>query len=159
MIKKENGVTLVALVIMVIVITILATIATYTGISTYQDMQVTAFIKRLETVEERVRTLAERAKVDSDLKGRLEGSYGEEISSIDAYDKIKGKGLLKDKNDDNDINDQNYRYFTNENIKTQLGISDIEGGYIINFNTLEVYSEEGVEYNGNIVYSISEIRQ
>ncbi|MBR3132585.1 MAG: hypothetical protein IKG42_00645 [Clostridia bacterium] len=159
MMKNENGVTLVALVIMVIVIAILATVATYTGISTYREMQVTAFVKRVETVEEKVKSLKKRAEVDSVLSNELglgstTATYGDSLSS--KYDNVSTVfSTLKISNS----NDSDYRYFTNEKLESQLKLKDIEGDYIINFKTGDVYSVEGVMYKGNRVHSISEVRE
>lgn len=160
---NEKGITLLALVIMVIVIAILATVATYTGLSTYNNMQVTAFIKRLETVEERVRTLNQRAEVDSLLSENI-GKYGQSLDEVTeaktTFDILKGK---KDINDEEkpllDSDDESqYKYFSNKNLKDQLDISDIEGSYIINFETNEVFSVQGIDYGGKTVYCIDEIR-
>ncbi|MBR3153136.1 MAG: hypothetical protein IKF52_06035 [Clostridia bacterium] len=152
MIKSEKGITLVALVIMVIVIAILATVATYTGINTYKEMQVTSFVKRLETVEEKVKSLQKRAEVDSELKSQLTSSYGDSLS--EHYDDTaKVKNMLNASGSDSE-----YRYFTNSQVDSQLKLSDIEGDYIINFKTGEVYSVEGVMYKGERVHSISDVR-
>ena len=157
MIKNEKGVTLVALVIMIIVITILATVATYTGLSTISDMRVTAFVKRMETVEERVKTLVKKAEVDSELKNKLGLSDDTDTTNMygdDATTSSYVSGSLA-----NEIGDlEGYRYFSEEDLKEQLDISDIDGTYVINFKTKKVFSVEGVEYNSKTVYSVSDVK-
>lgn len=148
MLKNENGITLVSLVIMVIVIAILATVATYTGVSTYRNIQKTAMIKRLETVEEKVESIRKRAEVDSELKSKIDND-------------LLGNDLNNDHKNIISGSTDHYRYFSNENLEQQLNIKDIEGSYLINLKDGgTVYSVEGIFLgSGNEkAYSISEIK-
>lgn len=140
MIKSEKGITLVALVVMVIIITILATVTTYTGIKSYEKAQVIEFKKRMSIVEERVRTLQKRADVDPSLENRL-SDFSENTRSSEA------NSLINELNLGNE-----YVFFSNDNMKSQLGIDDIKGSYLINFENGKVYSVEGVRYNGSTYY-------
>ena len=147
MIKNEKGVTLVALVIMIIVITILATVATYTGLSTISDMRVTSLKKDLEAVEEAVKTVRSKSLVDSSLKYYTLGD------SVNGKDSIMSKVGIKEE-------DYPYcRYFENKKLKSDLNISDINGDYIVNFETGKVYSVSGAKKDGNTYYSLDQINE
>ena len=141
--KDNKGITLITLIITIILMSILVSVATYSGINTYKSMQVTKFVAQMQLIQ---------AKVDDLAQANETEGLGEDITEAqkNVLDLAYKNGEVKDDNDDYK---SKYRYLSVENLKTQLDIDDVEDEVLINFETREVVSLTGVEYNGNTYYT------
>lgn len=141
--KDNKGITLITLIITIILMSILVSVATYSGINTYKSMQVTKFVAQMQLIQ---------AKVDDLVESNETEGLGEDTTEAqkNVLDLAYKNGEVKDYNDDYK---SKYRYISTENLKTQLDIDDIEDEVLINFETREVVSLNGVEYNGNTYYT------
>ena len=141
--KDNKGITLITLIITIILMSILVSVATYSGINTYKNMQVTKFVAQMQLIQAKVDDLAEANETEG---------LGEDITEAqkNVLDLAYKNDEVKDYNDDYK---SKYRYFSTENLKTQLDIDDVEDEVLINFETREVVSLNGVEYKETKYYT------
>ena len=137
--KENKAITLVALVITVVIMLILISVTTYTGIDTYKNVKVNQFVDRMQLIQAKVDECSpdELKTLGSDAashQGMLEKAYnnGEGISSSDI---------------------SQYRYFSSDDLLNTFDLDDINDEVIINFNTREVISLTGIDYEGKIYYT------
>lgn len=141
--KDNNGITLVSLIIAIILMAILVTVGTYSGINTYKSAKVTKFVAQMQLVQGKVDELTQANEAE-----KLGENVNQEQKSI--IDKAYANNEIKDNSEEYK---QSYKYFSKENLKNQLDIEDIEDEILINFETREVVSLNGVEYNGKTYYT------
>lgn len=146
MMKSEKGFSLITLIITIIVIMILASTTIYVGMDTYNETVYTTFVKQMQFIQRKVDTLAGDENIeigttiaDSGKKEQLE----EVIANAVAGSEISNW----------DISSQNIRYFSKEDIQNALDIEEIDYNIIVNFDTREVVSEEGIEREGKKCYT------
>lgn len=146
MMKSEKGFSLITLIITIIVIMILASTTIYVGMDTYNETVYTTFVKQMQFIQRKVDTLAGDENIeigttiaDSGKKEQLE----EVIANAVAGSEISNW----------DISSQNIRYFSKEDIQNALDIEEIDYNIIVNFDTREVVSEEGIEREGKKYYT------
>ena len=144
--NSQKGITIIALVITVIMLLILASVATYTGIESYDKAEQIKFVSQMKLIQ---------AKVDEKVQEdgfTLEG-YGtiltdEQKQTIN--NAVANGEILSPTEDDY----SNYvRYFSKEQLSTQLSLDNIDEDIIINFKTREVISTVGFEYGGTTYYT------
>lgn len=144
--NSQKGITIIALVITVIMLLILASVATYTGIESYDKAEQIKFVSQMKLIQTKV---DEKVQEDGFT---LEG-YGtiltdEQMQTIN--NAVANGEILSPTEDDY----SNYvRYFSKEQLSTQLSLDNIDEGIIINFKTREVISTVGFEYGGTIYYT------
>lgn len=125
---------------------ILASVATYTGIESYDKAEQIKFVSQMKLIQTKV---DEKVQEDGFT---LEG-YGtiltdEQKQTIN--NAVANGEILSPTEDDY----SNYvRYFSKEQLSTQLSLDNIDEGIIINFKTREVISTVGFEYGGTIYYT------
>lgn len=142
--KENKGITLVALIITVVLMLILTSITTYTGIDTYKSMKVTKFITQMQLIQGKVDELKQSKTIEELL------AMGELIPN----DKISIITTAKNTGEITSDDSSSYRYFSSENIRTELDLDDgIDGEIMINFDTREVVSTIGVEKDNQIYYT------
>ena len=141
--KENSGITLITLIITIILMSILVSVTTYSGINVYRNMQVTKFVTQMQLIQ---------AKVDELAKANNSEGLGEDITETqkNVIDLAYKNGEVKDYSDEYK---SKYKYFSIENLKTQLDIDDIGYEVLINFDTREVVSSNGIEYKGNTYYT------
>ena len=143
--KNNKGITLVALIITVILMLILASVAAYSGTNIYKEMQVTKFITQMQLIQTKIDELVEDKKTEN---------IGEDISADEEKKKIinfaYSNGEIKSATEDYK---NKFRYMSKENIETQLNIDNIEDDILVNFETREVVSLNGVEYKNKRYYT------
>lgn len=145
MIKANNnkGITLVILIITIILMLILVSVTTYSGINSYKNMQVTKFVAQMQLIQ---------TKIDEVAEENTTKNLGITITEIQ-------KSVLDLAYANNEIQDNTneykskYVFFSRENLKTQLDLADIEDDVLVNFETREVVSTKGVEYEGKKYYT------
>lgn len=144
--NSQKGITIIALVITVIMLLILASVATYTGIESYDKAEQIKFVSQMKLIQTKV---DEKVQEDGFT---LEG-YGtiltdEQKQTIN--NAVANGEILSPTEDDY----SNYvRYFSKEQLSTQLSLDNIDEDIIINFKTREVISTVGFEYGGTTYYT------
>lgn len=144
--NSQKGITIIALVITVIMLLILASVATYTGIESYDKAEQIKFVSQMKLIQTKV-----DEKVQEDgftLEGYGTILTNEQMQTIN--NAVANGEILSPTEDDY----SNYvRYFSKEQLSTQLSLDNIDEGIIINFKTREVISTVGFEYGGTIYYT------
>ncbi len=159
-IKKEKGITLVALVTTIILILILASIAVTGG---------SEIIKKANLENLKTNLLLVEAKA----KEALEQAVHEWGVNKDRVDEAEKK-LIGDKDIDptilstigaseNEAEQKYLRKFEAEQLKEEMGIDGLEGTIVIEYDLenvkVEVYSSKGFVDNGNTKYSLTDIQE
>lgn len=137
-IKDNKGITLVALIITVIIMLILASVATYTGIDTYKQARVMEYVQQMQLIQSKVDEIVGASNQEELLKLGKEITSSEQINAIDsAYE--NGEVTSNDKS--------TYRYLSKNDLNNIFSIDDSSDDVMINFETREVVSVNGVKYN------------
>lgn len=144
--QTEAGVTLVALVITIIVIIIIAGIATSAGVDNIRNSKRVAFITELEMIQEKVNIIYEKRKLNKEDIVYY-NTLGQEISVIDTG---RLSEILKGNSE------QGYRYFSKENL-SKLDLENIQQDVIINFDSRDVASVDGLLIDGKMCYRLTDI--
>lgn len=132
--KNDKGITLIVLITTIILMLILTSVATYTGINIYKRAQVTKFVAQMQIIQ---------TKVD-EQKEELEALGEENVSYIDILNKALENGEIK--------STEGFKYFSKDKL-SNLGLEDMNGEILINFETREVVSTIGVEYEEKTYYT------
>ena len=148
--KKENGITLVALAITIIVMGILASITIrYAG-----PIVDTTKLQNLNTnmllIQAKVKTIGENAKFNND-ETKYVGQKLSEVTSNEAVTELINKEIVDTAS--------KYYLLSEQNLK-EMGLSnvDYEAGYIVNYDTDEIVYVKGFKYKNNIYYKLSETK-
>ena len=148
-IRKEKGVTMVALVVTIIVLSILTGVSITASIGRHKDAEDTAKIVELEIIQH---TILERY-TKSQLTGETlpgtsfesQEALNQEIEQINTNtenQKIRLKGT----------NYEDYKILDKETLK-KLGISNVQDTYIVNYKTGEVINKtRKTTKGGNVLY-------
>lgn len=148
--KKEKGITLIALVLTVMILSILVGIATYTGIDTIKSSKFTRFETELKMMQTKVNEWYEEYKNGDNTYLTL----GQEISANSDVEDQSNRVFTSNASGITDK--EGYRYFSIETLKT-LGIEGIEKPYFINIEKRMVVRYEGFSYEGKMYYSLNDI--
>ena len=144
--KGNNGITIVSLIITIIVMLILATVTINVGIGEIQESRRISFVSYMQTIQTKVDFIAEYEDYTN---------YGTELGD-------KNKQLLQEiLNSENETflttldstNLRYLRYFNSSNIASDLEIENIDDEIIVDFNTREVISLTGIEYENQMYYT------
>lgn len=138
-IKREKGITLIALVITIIIMLILAGITINTGLGGIKETTEKKLISELGMVNHAL--LETKTKMDL-LKEEYPGVPYTNLSEINTIiseinNKITAGETINLKDPDHP---ENYYYLSAENLK-QIGITDAEDEYIVNYKTGEVINK------------------
>lgn len=147
--KSNKGITLITLVITVIVIAILASVATYSGIEVINSSKLTRFTTEMKLIQTKVNEIYE----DEEKKNEL---TNDGILSADENDFIAKKDILT--NYGYSIDFYNYKVYTKEMLKNNLGIDDIQQEEVlIDFNNRKVVSANGITVDGETYYVLEQL--
>lgn len=142
--KENKGITLVALIITVILMLILVSVTTYTGINSYKQSKVTRFVTEMQLLQAKVDDLVKTNTVEELNRIGTEITTDEQKNSINyAYNNQEVTT--------NDIT--KYRFIAKENILNVLDVEDAQNDIMVNFETREIVSLDGIEYNGETYYT------
>ena len=143
--KDNKGITLIALIVTIIVILILASVTTYTGIEAYKNSQVTKFVTQMQLLQAKVDDLVETKGVEelNNIGVSAVTTNQETNAIVNAF-----------KQDEIATADTNkYKVFTVDKILEILDVEDVESSIIVNFETREIVSSTGIEYEGKTYYT------
>lgn len=152
MIKSNKGITIIALVIMIVILLILASISSYSGIETIKLSKYNNAVSEMKVMQTKVNEIYEEYKSGDDTVL----SYGTAI--IDSENKAReAYNSVKDTNSDIVGELDDYRYYNVDYIKDTLDIEGISYDFIINIKNRMVILVNGIEYDGDIYYSLCQI--
>lgn len=143
--KQNHGITLVSLVITIIVLIIITGIAIFAGTSTIKSTKIAGFMTELELIQEKVNTIYEKRKLNKEDINYY-SSLGQNISIIDSS---KLANLL------NGVSEEGYYYFSKEDLK-KLDLDNISQEVIINFETRDVASINGLLVEDKMCYRLTD---
>lgn len=143
--KNQNGVTLISLVVTIILMVILASVVTFGGIDSISSAKRTTFISELEIIQAKVNSIHEQRKASKQDKEYYD-SIGQNVSVLGT----KLSEILGGSSQDG------FKYFSKNDLKN-IDIENVNQNVIINFDTREVISVDGIEQDGKKYYKLKDI--
>lgn len=142
MLSSNKGITLIMLVVTIVVLSILTGVAVNVGYTSYKDMQITAYVAKMNMVQARVNVINQKI-----LEGDTSyNNIGTELSSLTDSQQEKINEILGETSTDG------FKYYDETALK-ELGVEKIDEAVIINLNTKMIYSVLGIKYKGTIYYN------
>ncbi len=143
--NNERGVTLVTVIIIIILLIIFSGFVITQGSDTFQKSRVARFEANMKMIQKKVDIIVEEK---------------EEIPGLEMTDEIKGilQQIIDEDNssnnfiETNDVDEPLLRYFSPEDIETQLGVQDVRDDIVVNFSNREIISLQGVKRGENKYY-------
>ncbi len=150
--KNSKGITLISLIVIIVVLLILAGVVTTAGIGLYHNAQFTAFTAELKIMQTEVNEL-----YDMHTKNETINIDGTETEIIEIGEELSSNQIEHIKQILNTEDVSGYRLYTVEIINDILNIENITREFFVNVEKRNVISVEGLEYDGNIYYTLEEI--
>lgn len=147
--KREEGITLVALIITIIVMLILASVSIKSGTESLNSTRLQGFYTQLEIVQKRVDDIATTNESYIDGDGNT------------VYLKNTGRALTDAQNtslqniitsENLGVETTNFRYFTVEDLENILDLSEVEYNLFIDFNSRIIVAEDGIKIGDKTYY-------
>ena len=150
--RNEKGITLISLIITIIVMLILAAVAIPQGIDTYNKTKVNKFIAKMQLVQTKVDNNYQELKGIDDKPSKFLEKYSE-LERAGNQEGVNSAYTMAEIGSGSNKND--FIYFTSEDMDKILDVKDLdsEETFIINFNTREVISVQGVKHKGITYYT------
>lgn len=149
---RENGITLVGLIITVVVMFIIAGVSIYNGTESLNSTRLRGFYTQLEIVQKRVDDIAATNEMYINKDGH-EINIKESGQSLTQNQKQKLQNILQaEKVDINNVNLEEFRYFTIQDLEEILDIREIEYNLFINFSKRLIVAEDGIVIDEKTYY-------
>ena len=142
MLSSNKGITLMMLIITIIVLSILTAVTVSVGSSTLKEMQVEAYVAKMNMVQSRVNVISKKVQEGDTSYANI----GTEISALSETNKNKVANIL------NGISSDGFKFYNQTDLK-ELGVEKIDENVIINLNTKRIYSMVGIKYKGTTYYN------
>ena len=142
MLSSNKGITLMMLIITIIVLSILTAVTVSVGSSTLKEMQVEAYVAKMNMVQSRVNVISQKVQEGDTSYANI----GTEISALSETNKNKVANIL------NGISSDGFKFYNQTDLK-ELGVEKIDEDVIINLNTKRIYSMVGIKYEGKTYYN------
>lgn len=148
--KKENGITLVAMALTVLIMGILASVTIYYATPIIKNTKLQNLNTNMLLIQAKAKTIGENAKFNND-ETKYIGQKLSENTSNETIANLINKGIV-------DVSNNVY-LLTKEDLG-KLGLSkiDYEAGYIVNYDTDEVIYVKGFKYENNVYYKLSDTK-
>lgn len=161
--KKEVGITMVALIITILLMVILITATVNYGVNSLSTIKFQNFKYELEQVQGKVDTIYEKIKLgetDYFMIGANVTDNEEAENVLQMTRGINYSNILDSQKDNYYYQDvyTYYRYLTQYEIQDLLDISSEPGDMIINFKTRDVISVQGFTFDERTYYSLSQMK-
>lgn len=148
--KKDNGITLIALIVTIIIMIILATIVVDFSTKAIDKAKLEDIKTNMLLIQGKSQTIYEKY-----LFKEIEELTGILYSEQNTY--VISDGLLDHLNVEDDI------YIWGEEALNENGLGTIKTDeqtfYIVDYTTSEIYFSKGYEYNDSIYYSLTELQE
>lgn len=143
--KDNNGITLIALIITIILMLILVSVTTYTGLDTYKNTQVTKFVTQMQLLQAKIDDL-----IETKTSEELDSLQLQEVTTTEQQNAINSAY----KNQEIITNTLgSYKVFTESDILNILDVEDFQSDIMVNLETREIVSLDGIEYKGTTYYT------
>lgn len=142
--KKDKGITLIALVITIVVLLIISTIGITTGTSTYRSVMFQKFTTEMKLMQTEINQLyQDYQKGDESIL-----TLGKELTNSPTEIEAFAGAEVTDT--------QGYRYFDKETLQN-LGIEEIDQAFLVNIEKRSFISYQGFEYRGIKYYTVKQL--
>lgn len=141
--SNQKGITLIALIVTIIIMLILTSVTIEVATGNIENSKMVAFVTYMQTIQGKVDILAGHEDYTK---------YGEKLTN-------DHKNILQDilnsteENFITTIDSEFLRYFNSNKIETDLDVGNVEDEIVVDFNTREVISLNGIERNGKKYYT------
>lgn len=161
--KKEVGITMVALIITILLMVILITATVNYGVNSLNSIKFQNFKYELEQVQGKVDTIYEKIKLGETDYFMIGANVTDNEEAENVLQMTRGINYsnILDSQKDNYYYQETYtyyRYLTQYEIQDLLDISSEPGDMIINFKTRDVISVQGFTLDEKTYYTISQMR-
>lgn len=140
-VQHNKGITIVALTITIIVMLILATVTVNVSLNSIEHSKMVKFVAYMQAIQKKVDLIAEYEDYTK---------YGENLTNGQ-------KQQLEEILEITISNSNIYRAFNTSKILDEFELENIEDNIVVNFETREVISLEGIEYEGKMYYTQYEL--
>ena len=146
--RDNRGITIVSLIITIVVIIILSTVTIYYGLGNNVDKAEET--KVVNEVTDILEAVASRT-----LLNKLNPSYYVFIGET-SYEPIE----IKDDDETTKYSSDDGWYLVNKREHfNELGLDEMKGSFLVNYEDTKVVSVEGISYKGTKYYSLNEMKQ
>lgn len=152
---NEKGITLVALVITIVILIIIASVSIDLGTSTIKSGQYTVFVNELKVMQYKVNELYNSNEQNSELGQALTNKQLQVLNN-DIVSSIIFNGKTDEQKDDIK---NGFRYFSQEYIRNELEIDNVNRDYLLNIDKRIVICNEPFNYNGINYYMLEQTDQ
>lgn len=143
--NNQSGITLVVLIITIIFMLMLAVVGIYYGMDAYNKSKIMKFVAEMQAIQKKVDILAESGDyANIGIPAKSQQSNTETIEST--LQKAIDNGDLQE---DVVPDSSDFRYLSVEDIERFLDIENASGPIIVNFETRQVISVNGIKYKYN----------
>lgn len=158
MLKRNQGITMVALVITVMILIILASITTYSGLETARESRYYDTVSQMKVMQTKVNEIYEDyTNGDETVKTQI-SNYGQSIAaSGKGTEAEKAYNSVKQSNSDVAGNFEDYRYYYASYIKDTLDLDGMDYDFIINIKKRTVILVEGIQKDETTYYALCQI--
>ncbi len=139
----RKGISLVILIITVIILLLLTTVVVNNGLDIGKDVEYIRFEKEIQTIEKAIR----KAKLKEKTYGVLSSEYSTDVTNT--INLINTKYSLS-------LTTDNCYVLNQEDLKS-MGISNVRGEYIVDYENSYVFLISGFNDEGEIIYTTQEI--
>lgn len=152
--KREEGITLVALIITIVVMIILASVSIKSGTESLDITRLEGFYTQLELVQKRVDDIAatNESYIDSDGNIIYLKDTGKTLTDTQ---KTSLQNIITSEN--LEVDATNFQYFTVEDLENILDLSEIEYNLFIDFNSRIIVAEDGIKIGDKIYYVLKNV--
>ncbi len=142
---EEKGITLVTLVVTIIVLLILSTVTITISVDQFDNIKLKGFYTKLETVQQGIEKIAEtnESYIDSNNNTIYLRDLGE-VPTEEQKNLIESLGYTS----------ENFKFFTASQVEQELEITGVDLDLLIDFNTRNVISTQGIEADGKTYYTL-----
>lgn len=140
---NQKGITLTVLVITIVLMVMLAAVTIEVGTGSIDNSKLLSFLSYIQTIQSKVNLIAEYEDYSN---------YGETLSSSN---KSKLQTILNSGNEkfSTTIDSSYLKFFDSSHIASDLGVENIDDEIIVDFNTREVISLNGIKYENEMYYT------
>ena len=165
--KKNRGITMVALVITIVVLLIIAGISIGAGNNAIKNSKLENLKTNMLLIEAKAKEQIENAKFRLGTNTAKGEFIGDEI--VDGIIFNNNAQITKEKIQEDNTNNIYYYKLSTQNL-TDMGLKNVKsdeknGYFIVKYNlkdkdsTIEIYNTKGFDDEGNISYSLTDIKQ
>lgn len=151
--KTNKGVTLIALIITVIILSILASIIVVTSTQSIDYTKENKFIAEIKVIREKVNIINKEISLGSYAYDDI----GKDISTLSTELKTTIQHVFN-KCGVQEAYQSNYKYFDFIELE-KIGVYNFSNNVLIDFNSMDIISIEGVTKNGITYHTIRDLEK